>query len=103
MARKILHLDLDAFFCAVEELHNPALVGRAFAVGGRPEERGVVASCSYPAASPRCSLSDADVTSLARLSRLDNCTDAASTLSHDVGAGDGSGTAPDFTRRADFN
>lgn len=49
MARKILHLDLDAFFCAVEELHNPALVGRAFAVGGRPEERGVVASCSYPA------------------------------------------------------
>ena len=49
MARKILHLDLDAFFCAVEELHNPALRGRAFAVGGRPEERGVVASCSYPA------------------------------------------------------
>lgn len=48
-ARKILHLDLDAFFCAVEELHNPALHGRAFAVGGRPEERGVVASCSYPA------------------------------------------------------
>lgn len=49
MARKILHLDLDAFFCAVEELHNPALRGRAFAVGGLPEERGVVASCSYPA------------------------------------------------------
>jgi DNA polymerase-4 len=49
MTRKILHLDLDAFFCAVEELHNPALRGRAFAVGGQPEERGVVASCSYPA------------------------------------------------------
>ena len=49
MVRKILHLDLDAFFCAVEELHNPSLRGRAFAVGGRPEERGVVASCSYPA------------------------------------------------------
>ena len=49
MTRVILHLDLDAFFCAVEELHNPALVGRAFAVGGRPESRGVVASCSYPA------------------------------------------------------
>lgn len=49
MARTILHLDLDAFFCAVEELHNPALQGRAFAVGGRPEARGVVASCSYPA------------------------------------------------------
>lgn len=49
--RKILHLDLDAFFCAVEELHNPALRGRAFAVGGQPDARGVVASCSYPARS----------------------------------------------------
>jgi DNA polymerase IV len=49
MHRKILHLDLDAFFCAVEELDNPALCDKAFAVGGRPEERGVVASCSYPA------------------------------------------------------
>jgi DNA polymerase IV len=47
--RKILHLDLDAFFCAVEELRDPALAGKAFAVGGRPESRGVVASCSYPA------------------------------------------------------
>jgi DNA polymerase-4 len=47
--RKIIHLDLDAFFCAVEEQLNPSLRGRAFAVGGRPEERGVVASCSYAA------------------------------------------------------
>lgn len=45
----ILHLDLDAFFCAVEELHNPELRGKPFAVGGRPEERGVVSSCSYAA------------------------------------------------------
>ncbi|MGD0610811.1 MAG: DNA polymerase IV [Anaerolineales bacterium] len=49
MIRTILHLDLDAFFCAVEELHDPSLHGKAFAVGGRPEERGVVASCSYVA------------------------------------------------------
>ena len=47
--RKIIHLDLDAFFCAVEELHDPSLRGKAFAVGGKPEERGVVASCSYAA------------------------------------------------------
>lgn len=47
--RKILHLDLDAFFCAVEEKDNPQLRGLPFAVGGRPEERGVVASCSYAA------------------------------------------------------
>jgi DNA polymerase-4 len=49
MARVILHLDLDAFFCAVEEQRDPALKGKAFAVGGRPDQRGVVASCSYPA------------------------------------------------------
>lgn len=49
MSRKILHLDLDAFFCAVEEQRDPRLSGRAFAVGGRPDQRGVVASCSYAA------------------------------------------------------
>ncbi|NMC30037.1 MAG: DNA polymerase IV [Pelolinea sp.] len=47
--RKILHIDLDAFFCSVEELLDPALKGTAFAVGGSPDSRGVVSSCSYAA------------------------------------------------------
>jgi DNA polymerase-4 len=47
--RWIIHLDLDAFYCAVEEQLNPNLRGIPFAVGGRPEGRGVVASCSYAA------------------------------------------------------
>ena len=49
MVRKILHFDLDAFYCAVEELRHPELKGTPFAVGGRLESRGVVSSCSYAA------------------------------------------------------
>ncbi len=47
--RKILHIDLDAFFCSVEELLNPSLIGKVFAVGGSSENRGVLSTCSYAA------------------------------------------------------
>ena len=47
--RAIVHLDLDAFFAAVEALEDPALAGQPVIVGGRPEHRGVVASASYEA------------------------------------------------------
>ncbi|NMB63092.1 MAG: DNA polymerase IV [Chloroflexi bacterium] len=47
--RKILHIDLDAFFCSVEELLDPSLQGMAFATGGSADRRGVVTSCSYAA------------------------------------------------------
>lgn len=49
MIRKIIHLDLDAFFCSVEELLDPSLKGKAFAVGGSPSGRGVITSASYAA------------------------------------------------------
>ena len=48
-SRTIVHVDLDAFYCSIEEQRAPHLRGKAFAVGGQPAERGVVASCSYPA------------------------------------------------------
>lgn len=48
MKRKILHIDMDAFFAAVETLDNPNLKGKPIIVGGN-SERGVVTTCSYEA------------------------------------------------------
>jgi len=47
--RKIIHIDMDAFFAAVEQRDFPQYRGKAIIVGGSPHSRGVVATCSYEA------------------------------------------------------
>lgn len=47
--RKIIHVDMDCFYAAIEARDFPELRGKAIAVGGQPDKRGVVATCSYEA------------------------------------------------------
>lgn len=47
--RCIFHIDMDAFFASVEIAKNPKLRGKPVIIGGRPDKRGVVSTCSYEA------------------------------------------------------
>lgn len=47
--RRILHLDVDAFLASVEQARDPCLLGRQVIVGGAPDSRNLVMSCSYEA------------------------------------------------------
>jgi DNA polymerase-4 len=51
MQRRIIHIDMDAFFAAVEEKKNPALLGKPVVIGGggNPNKRGVVSTANYDA------------------------------------------------------
>jgi len=49
--RKIIHIDADCFYAAVEMREDPGLQGKPVAVGGNERQRGVVATCNYEARS----------------------------------------------------
>ncbi|MCP3679439.1 MAG: DNA polymerase IV [Gammaproteobacteria bacterium] len=49
VSRKIIHIDMDCFYAAIEIRDNPSLQGKPVAIGRPPQQRGVLATCNYEA------------------------------------------------------
>ena len=68
--RKIIHIDMDCFFVAVEMRDRPELTGKAVAVGGSPKKRGVIATANYEARQFKVHSALASATAIKRCPQL---------------------------------